>query len=359
MVKKNYLQSKSYSHKKLYNVAVIGATGNVGREVLGILAERNFPINQIYALASADSSGKIVSYGLQKQLNVEDLATFDIKKANLDIAFFCAGSQVSKNFIKKFTNNNVVVIDKSSLYRMDDDVPLIIPEVNRHEIKKYKKRHIIATPNCTVTPMLVALKPLHDLFTIKRIIVTTYQSVSGTGKAAMDELFFQTKQFYEAAITEIEKPEGKIYPKRIAFNCIPQCDAFTGKDGYTKEEMKIINETNKILNKKINITATCVRVPVFVCHAESINVEFEKPFQINQIYDALEEAEGVVILDRKQDGGYATQYEFAGTDSVYVSRIRVDNSNTNTLNFWCVCDNIRKGAALNGIQIAEELIKVL
>lgn len=343
-----------------YNIAVIGATGNVGRELLNILEERKFPINNIYALASLNSKGKKISMSLSKQIVVEALEHFNFEEKEVDIAFFCAGSEISKKYIPIATKSGVICIDKSSLYRLNKNVPLIVPEVNINTLQEYHKTNIIATPNCTTIPLTLILKPLDDKYKIKRVIVTTFQSVSGTGKKAMDELYSQTKGYFEAEIQHIENDvlKGEIYPKQIAFNCIPQCDDFSD-NGYTKEEYKIINETQKILNKQIDITATCVRVPVFRCHAESINIEFEENFKLEELIETLDESESIIVHNREENGGYATQYEEVGTDCVYVSRIREDNTNKKAINLWIVCDNIRKGSALNGVQIAEELIKTL
>ncbi len=347
-------------NKEGYNIAVIGATGNVGRELLSILEERKFPIKNIYALASLNSKGKKVSMSLSKQVVVDALEYFNFEEKEIDIAFFCAGSEISAKYIPIATKSGAICIDKSSLYRLNKDIPLIVPEVNINTLQEYHKTNIIATPNCTTIPLTLVLKPLDEKYKIKRVIVTTFQSVSGTGKKAMDELYSQTKGYFEAEIQHIENDilKGEIYPKQIAFNCIPQCDDFSD-DGYTKEEYKIINETQKILNKKINITATCVRVPVFRCHAESINIEFEENFKLEELIEALDESESIIVHNREENGGYATQYEEVGTDCVYVSRIRQDNTNKKAINLWIVCDNIRKGSALNGVQIAEELIKTL
>ena len=342
---------------KEYNIAVVGATGNVGREVLTILEERKFPIKNIYALASLQSSGKKVSMSINKQITVSDLAVFDFAKYEIDIAFFCAGSEVSKKYIPEAVKAGCICIDKSSLFRMDKDVPLVVPEVNPEALKTYNS-NIIATPNCTTIPLVSVLKPLDDKYKIKRVVITTFQSVSGTGKKAMDELFNQTKGYFEAAVQNLENDNlnGEVYPKQIAFNCIPQCDDFVD-DGYTKEEYKIINETCKILGREIPITATCVRVPVFRCHAESVNIEFENDFDVEELSELLEDQENIVVHDRREKGGYATQCENAGTDCVFVSRIRKDNSIKNAVNLWIVCDNLRKGSALNGVQIAEKIIE--
>ena len=348
------------SNQEGYNIAVIGATGNVGREVLSILEERKFNIKNIYALASLKSSGKQISMSINKQISVEALEHFNFEEKQIDIAFFCAGNEVSKKYIPIATQSGCICIDKSSYYRLNNNVPLIVPEVNLDSLKNYNKTNIISTPNCTTIPLTIVLKPLDEKYKVKRVVLTTFQSVSGTGKKAMDELYSQTKGYFEAEIQHIENDnlKGEIYPKQIAFNCIPQCGSFTN-NGYTDEEEKIINETKKIMNKTINITATCVRVPVFRCHAESVNIELEEDFVLEELIDLLEESPSIVVHNREEDGGYSVQYEEVGTNAVYVSRIRRDNSNKNTINLWLVCDNLRKGSALNGVQIAEELIKLL
>lgn len=339
---------------KKYNVAVVGATGNVGREMLRTLFEREFPVNEVYAIASSRSKGKEVSYGDTKILKCEDLEYFDFSKC--DIALFSPGASVSKIHAPRAAKAGCVVIDNTSQFRMDEDKPLIVPEVNRGSLADYKKTNIIANPNCSTIQMVVALKPLHELAKIKRVVVSTYQSVSGSGKDAMDELYNQTKGVY---VSDIKEPS--VYPKRIAFNLIPHIDKFMDEDGeyagYTKEEWKMIVETKKIMDPSIDVTVTCVRVPVFIGHSEAINIEFEKDVTEQQIRDALANAEGIKIVDERKDGGYMTPFESAGDDEVYVSRIRMDNSKSNACNIWVVSDNIRKGAALNSVQIAEELIK--
>jgi len=337
---------------KKYNIAVVGATGNVGKEILKILAEREFPVGNVYAVASSRSKGREVSFGESKILKCEDLEFFDFSKA--DIALFSPGASVSKIHAPRAAKAGCIVIDNTSQFRMDEDKPLIVPEVNREALKDYKKTNIIANPNCSTIQMLVALKPLHELAKIKRVIVSTYQSVSGSGKAAMDELYHQTKGVY---VSDIKEPE--VYPKRIAFNLIPQIDKFLEGEyaGYTKEEWKMIVETKKILDSDIEITATCVRVPVFIGHSESVNVEFAEDVTEEQIFKALEKAEGIKLTDERKEGGYVTPYECAGEDDTFVSRVRMDNSKKNSVNLWVVSDNIRKGAALNSVQIAEELIK--
>ncbi len=345
--------------KNKYNIAVVGATGNVGREVIKILNEVQFPIDNFYALASAKSEGKQISRNLHQTLTVKSLESFDPSKTKVDIAFFCAGSDVSKEYIEKFTKNGCVVIDKSSLHRNEKDVPLIIPEVNLEDLIHYKNKNLVCTPNCTVTPLAMVLQPLNDEFKIKRVVVTTMQSVSGTGKDAMDELFYQTKSFYESGFSteKEEKNGGRIYPKRIAFNCIPQCDAFL-ESGYTKEEEKLTKELSKLLKQDIALSATCVRVPVFITHSLVVNVEFEKAIDLNKITDLFDEQEGVVLssIEGKNDR-YLTPVEIAGSDIVFISRLRRDESVKNGLNMWVCCDNVRKGAALNGVQIAQKLIE--
>lgn len=330
-----------------YKIAVVGATGNVGTEVLKILDERKFPASEVVALASARSVGKEVSYG-DRTLKVQNLATYDFK--GTDIVFSAAGSDVSKEFVPRAAKHSVV-IDKTSLFRMDPDVPLVVPEVNPEALDGYAKRNIIAVPNCSTIQMLVALKPLHDVAKIKRVVVATYQSVSGTGKAAMDELFNQTKGVFMN-----DTPRPDVYPKQIAFNVIPQIDTFM-EDGMTKEEWKMMAETKKILGASIKVCASCVRVPVFIGHSEMVNVEFENELSADEARKILRKAKGIVVVDTESELGYITPIEAQGEDAVYVSRIREDASVENGLNFWCVADNLRKGAALNAVQIAEHLIK--
>jgi aspartate-semialdehyde dehydrogenase len=332
--------------KKL-NIAVVGATGNVGREMLKTLSEREFPVRSVVALASERSVGGEVSFGEDGVLKVEDLAKFDFK--GTDICLSSPGAKVSAEFAPRAAAAGCIVIDNTSQFRMDPDVPLIVPEVNPEAIADYKKRNIIANPNCSTIQMLVALKPLHDLATIKRIVVSTYQSVSGAGKEAMDELFTQTRAIY---VNDPLKKER--FTKQIAFNVIPQIDVFMD-DGSTKEEWKMVVETKKILDPKIKVTATCVRVPVFICHAESVNIEFEKPISAAEARQALQHAPGVTVVDHHHEEGFVTPAECAGEDSVYVSRIREDYTVENGLNLWIVGDNLRKGAALNAVQIAEIL----
>lgn len=334
---------------KKYKIAVMGATGNVGREVLKTLAEREFPAGDVIALASARSAGSEVSYGEDAVLTVQDLATYNFK--GTDICFGAAGGKVSAEFAPIAGKAGCVVIDKTSHFRMDPDVPLIVPEVNPHALAGYTKRNIIATPNCSTTQMLVALKPLHDLARIKRIVVSTYQSVSGAGKEAMDELFTQTRAIF--VNDELVKEQFK---KQIAFNVIPQIDAFMDS-GDTKEEWKMVVETKKILDAKIKVNATCVRVPVFIGHAESVNVEFENEISAAEARAALKKAPGVTVIDRMSDDGFVTPVECAGEDATFVSRIRDDVTVENGINLWIVSDNLRKGAALNAVQIAELLVK--
>lgn len=332
-----------------YKIAVVGATGNVGHEILSILHERNFPADDVVALASSRSVGREVSFG-DKNLKVRDLATFDFK--GTDIVLSSPGAKVSAEFSPKAAKAGAVVIDNTSYWRMDPDVPLIVPEVNPQAIADHTKKNIIANPNCSTIQMVVALKPLHDAATIKRVVVSTYQSVSGSGKAAMDELFNQTKGVYMN-----ETPVPSVYSKQIAFNAIPQIDVFMD-DGMTKEEWKMSAETKKILGSSIKVCASCVRVPVFIGHAEMVNVELEKELSADQAKELFREAEGVVLIDLEQEGLlYVTPAEIQGEDAVYVSRVREDITVENGLNFWCVADNLRKGAALNAVQIAELLIK--
>ena len=329
-----------------YRVAVVGATGNVGHEMLKILDEREFPVDEIYALASSRSVGKEVSFG-DENIKVTDLANFDFPK--VDIVLSSPGAKVSAAFAPKAAKAGAVVIDNTSHFRMDPDVPLIVPEVNPEAIKGHK--NIIANPNCSTIQMVVALKPLHDLAKIKRVVVSTYQSVSGGGKAAMDALFNQTKSVY---MNDLQ--ENDIFPKRIAFNIIPQIDVFMD-DHQTKEEWKMVVETKKILDPKIKLCANCVRVPVFVGHSEMVNVEFEDEVSASQAIDAWREFEGTTVIDLDSELEYVTPAEIAGEDDVFISRVREDISVENGLNFWCVSDNLRKGAALNTVQIAELLIK--
>jgi aspartate-semialdehyde dehydrogenase len=330
-----------------YKVAVVGATGNVGREMLAILAERTFPADEVVALASRRSLGTEVSFG-DKTLKIKALEHCDF--SDVDICLMSAGSPVAKEWAPKIAAAGAVVIDNSSCWRYDADVPLIVPEVNADAIGGFRKRGIIANPNCSTAQLVVALKPLHDKATIKRVVVSTYQSVSGAGKEAMDELFSQTKAVFTLADIEAKK-----FSTRIAFNLIPQIDVFM-EDGFTREEWKMVAETKKILDPKIKLVATCVRVPVFIGHSEAINIEFEQPISPDEAREILRAAPGVLVIDKHEPGGYITPYECAGEDATYVSRIREDATVENGLVLWCVSDNLRKGAALNAVQIAECLI---
>jgi aspartate-semialdehyde dehydrogenase len=334
-----------------FNVAVVGATGNVGREMLSILDERAFPADQVVALASSRSVGTEVSYG-DRVLKVKALEHHDFSKT--DICLMSAGSAVSKDWSPRIGAQGCLVIDNSSCWRYDERVPLVVPEVNAHVLAPYMaskdKLNIIANPNCSTAQLVVALKPLHDKAKITRVVVSTYQSVSGAGKDGMDELDRQTKAIYSLRDVEMKK-----FPKRIAFNLIPHIDVFM-EDGYTKEEWKMNVETKKILDPKIKVTATCVRVPVFISHSEAVNVEFENPISADEARDILRSAPGCLVIDKQEPGGYITPHEAAGEDATYISRIREDATVENGLAFWCVSDNLRKGAALNAIQIAEAII---
>lgn len=330
-----------------YKVAVVGATGNVGREMLNILAERQFPVDEIAALASRRSLGTEVSFG-DKTLTTQDLDTFDF--TGWDMALFAVGSEATKEYAPKAAAAGCVVIDNSSLYRYDPDIPLIVPEVNPDAIHDYKNKNIIANPNCSTAQMVVALKPLHDRAKIKRVVVSTYQSVSGSGKDAIDELWNQTKGMYVPG----QEVEPKVYPKQIAFNVIPHIDVFMDS-GDTKEEWKMIAETKKIVDPSIKVTATCVRVPVFVGHSESINIETEEFLDEDEARDILRQAPGILVVDKRENGGYVTPVECVGDFATFISRIRQDVTIENGLNMWCVSDNLRKGAALNAVQIAELL----
>ena len=331
-----------------YRVVVVGATGNVGREMLNVLAEREFPIEELAAVASSRSTGDEIEFGeTGKMLKVRNIEHFDF--AGWDIALFSAGSDVSKVYAPKAAAAGCVVIDNSSFYRMDPDVPLIVPEVNPDAIDGYKAKNIIANPNCSTAQMVVALKPLHDAATIKRVVVATYQSVSGAGKQGMDELFEQSRNIFVGDSSEPVK-----FAKQIAFNVIPHIDSFLD-DGSTKEEWKMVVETKKIIDPKIKVTATCVRVPVFVGHSEAINLEFENEISAEQAQNLLREAPGVMLVDKREDGGYVTPVECVGDGATFVSRVREDSTVENGLSLWCVSDNLRKGAALNAVQIAELL----
>jgi aspartate-semialdehyde dehydrogenase len=327
-----------------YKVAVVGATGNVGREMLDILAERRFPADEVVAIASRRSMGVEVSFG-DKTLKVKALENYDF--SDVDICLMSAGGAVSKEWSPKIAAKGAVVIDNSSAWRMDPDVPLVVPEVNADAVKGFTKKGIIANPNCSTAQLVVALKPLHDFAKIKRVVVSTYQSVSGAGKDGMDELFAQTKAVYTTGDIE-----AKRFPRRIAFNIIPHIDVFM-EDGYTKEEWKMMMETKKILDPAIKLTATCVRVPVFIGHSEAVNIEFENPITADEARNILRNAPGCIVIDKQEDGGYATPYEVAGEDATYISRVREDGTVENGLALWVVSDNLRKGAALNAVQIAE------
>jgi aspartate-semialdehyde dehydrogenase len=331
-----------------YRVAVVGATGNVGREMLNILAEREFPADEIVALASARSTGDIIDFGdAGRELKVRNLEHFDF--SGWDIALFSAGSAISKHYGPIAAAAGCTVIDNSSHFRMDPDVPLVVPEVNAAAIDGYRKRNIIANPNCSTAQMVVALKPLHDAAVIRRVVVATYQSVSGAGKAGMDELFEQSRNIFVG-----DEAEPVKFPRQIAFNVIPQAGDFLD-DGSTSEEWKLVVETKKILDPKIKVSATCVRVPVFVGHSEAINIELEKELSAADAQAILREAPGVMLVDKREDGGYVTPVECVGEYATYVSRVREDPTVENGLSLWCVSDNLRKGAALNAVQIAELL----
>ena len=332
-----------------FKVAVVGATGAVGREMLQTLEERNFPIEEIVPLASEKSIGKEVSYGDKRILKVQNLETFDF--TGTEIALFSAGSSIATKFAPKAAKQGAVVIDNSSRWRMETDVPLIVPEVNSDALGGYSKRNIIANPNCSTIQLVMALKPLHDVFKINRVVVSTYQSVSGAGSSGMDELFNQTRAVY------VNDPvENHEFSKKIAFNCIPHIDTFMD-DGFTKEEWKMTAETRKILDPAIDVVAHCVRVPVFIGHSEAVFIETKKPIDEQGARDVLSAFPGVIVVDHRESGGYVTPEECAGEDGVYISRLRRDPTVKNGLIFWCVADNLRKGAALNAVQIAETLIE--
>lgn len=332
-----------------FKVAVVGATGAVGREMLQTLEERNFPIKEIVPLASEKSIGKEVSYGDKRILKVQNLETFDF--TGTEIALFSAGSSIAAKFAPKAAKQGAVVIDNSSRWRMESDVPLIVPEVNSDALGGYSKRNIIANPNCSTAQLVMALKPLHDVFKINRVVVSTYQSVSGAGSSGMDELFNQTRAVY------VNDPvENHEFSKKIAFNCIPHIDTFMD-DGFTKEEWKMTAETRKILDPEIDVVAHCVRVPVFIGHSEAVFIETKKPIDEQGARDVLSAFPGVIVVDHRESGGYVTPEECAGEDGVYISRLRRDPTVKNGLIFWCVADNLRKGAALNAVQIAETLVE--
>ncbi len=330
-----------------YKIAIAGATGNVGAEILDILAERGFPADEVIALASRRSQGKEISFG-DKTLKVQAMENFDF--TSVDICLMSAGGSIAKEWAPRIAAKGCVVIDNSSAWRYDQDVPLIVPEVNADDIVDFKKKNIIANPNCSTAQLVVALKPIHEKAGIKRLVVSTYQSVSGGGKEAMDELFNQTRAVFVNDPIEPQK-----FTKRIAFNVIPHIDEFM-EDGYTKEEWKVLAETKKMLDPAIKVTCTAVRVPVFVGHSESVNMELDSPLSAEEAQDLLREAPGILVVDKREDGGYVTPYECAGEDATYVSRIREDATVENGLNMWVVSDNLRKGAALNAVQIAEVLV---
>jgi aspartate-semialdehyde dehydrogenase len=328
------------------NIAIVGATGNVGRKTLEVLEKKELAINNLYLVASSKSSGKKIRFK-NKDYEVYNLENFDFSKVK--IAFFAAGGKISEKFAEKAAKH-CLVIDNSSFFRMDPEVPLIVPQVNSNHLNKIKK-NIIANPNCSTAQLVIALKPLHDLFIIKRVVVSTYQSVSGAGKAPMDELIEQTQ-----LVLNGKKVKSKNFTKQIAFNAIPHIDIFSD-DGYTKEELKMSNETKKILDDKIDLTATCVRLPISVSHSESVNLQFEKPFSLEKVRNALNSFEGCKVIDERCDGGYSTPLEAEGKDETFISRIREDKTVENGLNLWIVSDNLLRGAALNAVEIAERLIK--
>ena len=328
------------------NIAIVGATGNVGRKIIEVLEKKNFPVDEIHFVASSKSAGKKLKFK-GKDIVVENLETFDFSKGK--ITFFSAGGKISEKYAPTAAKHSIV-IDNSSHFRMDPDVPLIVPQVNSKDLNSIKK-NIIANPNCSTAQLVIVLKPLHDLFKIKRVVISTYQSTSGAGKAPMDELVEQTK-----LLLENKKINSKHFTKQIAFNAIPHIDQFVD-EGYTKEELKMINETKKILDNKIELTATCVRIPVMVSHSESLNIEFEKSFNLEKIREVLNNADGCKVIDERKDGGYITPVEAEGKNETFISRIRNDISKKNTLNLWCVSDNLLRGAALNAVEIAEAYLK--
>ena len=329
------------------NISIVGATGNVGRKILEVIEKKNFSFNNLYLLASKKSSGKKIFFK-NKEYTIKNLDEFDFSEC--DISFFSAGGKVAEEFAEKAAKHSIV-IDNSSYFRMDPDVPLIVPQVNSKDLTKIKK-NIIANANCSTIQMVLALKPLHDNFIIKRIVVSTYQSVSGAGKDPMDELINQTK-----LALDNKQIKSNNFTKQIAFNAIPHIDTFS-ENGYTKEEIKMIKETKKILDEKINVTATCVRIPVLISHAESVNVEFEKEFSLENIKSLLDQADGCKVIDEQKDGGYITQVEAAGKNETFISRIREDSTNKNAINLWIVSDNLLRGAALNAVEIAEAYIRL-
>jgi len=328
------------------NIAIVGATGNVGRKILEVLEKKNFSFDNLYLIASSKSAGSKIQFK-NNELEVYDLEKFDFSKAK--ITFFAAGGKISENYAAKAAEHSIV-IDNSSFYRMDPDVPLIVPQVNSEDLKNLKK-NIVANPNCSTAQLVIALKPLHDMFIIKRVVTSTYQSVSGGGKAPMDELIEQTKLFLDN-----KEIRSKNFTKQIAFNAIPHIDVFAD-NGYTKEELKMTNETKKILDPNIELTATCVRLPVLVSHSESVNIEFKKPFTVDKIRQLLNDADGCKVVDERKDGGYSTPIEAAGKNETFISRIRKDETVNNGLNLWIVSDNLLRGAALNAVEIAETLIE--
>ena len=329
------------------NIAIVGATGNVGRIILEVLEKKNFKVDNLYLLASQKSQGSNLKFN-GREIKVELLDNFDFSKVHL--TFFSAGGKISEKFAAKAAKNSIV-IDNSSFFRMDPEVPLIVPQVNSNDMKKVPK-NIIANPNCSTAQLVLVLKPLHDLFKIKRVIVSTYQSTSGAGKAPMDEMIEQTR-----AVINNEKISSKNFTKQIAFNAIPHIDSFS-EDGYTKEELKMINETKKILDNKIQLTTTCVRIPVKVSHAESVNIEFEKPFSLEKIHEVLNNSDGCKVFDKRSDAGYITPIDAEGKNETFISRIREDKSKNNSLNLWIVSDNLLRGAALNAVEIAETYFRM-
>ena len=329
------------------NITIVGATGNVGRKIIEILEKKNFPIDALYLVASSKSAGSKLRFK-EKEIEVENLETFDFSKG--EITFFSAGGKISEKYAAKAAKHSTV-IDNSSYFRMDPDVPLIVPEVNPNDLKNHKKKNIVANANCSVIPLVVALKPLHDLYNIKRIVASTYQSVSGAGKAPMDELLSQTKDFFDT-----KELRSNYFTKQIAFNAIPHIDNFLDS-GYTKEEQKMHDEVKKILDSKIKVTSTSVRIPVLVSHAVSVNVEFNKKYKLSEIQNVLNTSPGCKVIDEHKDGGYITPAEAENKFDTFISRVREDNSQSNTINLWIVSDNLLKGAALNAVEIAEILIK--
>jgi len=328
------------------NIAIIGATGNVGRKTLEVIEKKDIKFDNLFLVASSNSAGKKISFK-GKDYEVHDLEKYDFSKAN--ITFFAAGGKIAEQYAEIAAKSSTV-IDNSSFFRMDPDVPLIVPQVNAEQINEMKK-NIVANPNCSTAQLVLVLKPLHDLYKIKRVVVSTYQSVSGGGKAPMDELIEQTKSYLDG-----NSVQSKNFTKQIAFNIIPHIDVFSD-DGYTKEELKMTNETKKILDNNIELTATCVRIPVLVSHSESVNIEFEKPCSLEQIREALDKADGCRVIDKRENGGYTTPIEATGSDETFISRIRDDKTNKNSINLWIVSDNLLRGAALNSVEIAETIMK--